>query len=357
MQLKQSGIPPDTPLSEAMERLGRLEHQFLAILEDELVVGSLTDGDVRRAMLKGLTLAAPVSDAMNRSPTIASTTQSSSELRAIMVQKQLRYLPLVDPANRFAGTISLEQISSDSAPKRALVMAGGLGQRLRPLTENVPKPMLDVGGVPLLETLIRQLASYGFREISISINYLGEQIQEHFGDGSNFEIKIDYITETERMGTVGAASLLQTPETGPLLVMNGDILTTINFRALMDFHQSTGADMTMGVRTYKHQVPYGVVNTHGLDITSIDEKPELEFFVNAGLYVLEPAVLARLPKKPMDMTDLVAELLNDPDARVTACPVHEYWQDIGREQDLLHARKTYDRFFLNRSPVKQPNDS
>lgn len=348
MNMIGNTVAVSASLSVAMERMGQLRHQFLVLLEEREVVGTLTDGDVRRALLRGVNLFAPVSEAMNSRPIVSTAVGSRAQHRSIMLRKNIRFLPIIDKDNNLIDIAVLDELSGDGVPQRALIMAGGLGQRLRPYTDTVPKPMLDIGGAPLLETLVRQLCNFGFRSLTISINYLGDQIVSHFGDGNAYGVEIDYITETERMGTVGAASLLKRPEAKPLLVMNGDILTTINFRALMDFHLSTGADMTMGVRSYKHQVPYGVVNTKGLNIVSIEEKPELDFFVNAGLYVIEPSVLARLRPEPRDMTDLVAELLSDPSMSVIACPVHEYWQDIGREQDLLNARRRYnDLFFLS----------
>ncbi|MFN3171111.1 MAG: nucleotidyltransferase family protein [Hyphomicrobiales bacterium] len=345
MTMPDNTLPATTSMSTAMNVLNALPHQFLVALDEGRIVGTLTDGDIRRAILRGVGLEAPVEEAMNKTPVVALSKQSSAELRDLMLLKQVRHLPLVDNSGLFVGIVGLDELQSGALVDHALLMVGGLGTRLRPHTETVPKPMLQIGGLPLLETMVGQLRSHGFTKITLSINYLGEQIRSYFGDGSEFNVTIDYVTEPERMGTVGAVSLMHKPATKPLMIMNGDILTAMNFRAFMDFHLSTGADLTMGVRTYKQQIPYGVVNTRGLNITSIEEKPELEFFVNAGLYVVEPAVLADLPKRPMDMTDLVADLLKDDNRQVTACPIHEYWQDIGREDDLIQARKEYQAVF------------
>lgn len=328
-----------------MSVLNTLPQQFLVALDDGCIAGTLTDGDIRRAILRGVGLEAPIEEAMNKTPVIGRSEQSAAELQNLMLLKQVRYLPLVDDSDFFVKIVSLDELQSDALVDHALLMVGGLGTRLRPQTETIPKPMLQIGGLPLLETMVRQLRSHGFTKITLSINYLGEKIQSYFGDGSEFSVAIDYVTESERMGTIGAASLMQKPVIKPLLIMNGDILTTMNFRAFTDFHLTTGADLTMGVRTYKQQIPYGVVNTRGLNITSIEEKPELEFFVNAGLYVVEPSVLADLPKQPLDMTDLVADLLEHDERQVIACPIHEYWQDIGREDDLMQARKEYQTVF------------
>ena len=338
-------VPPAMTISQGMAKLNELPQQFMVVIDNDKIVGTVTDGDIRRALLADIPLDAPISRAMNPKPITANANQSFAQLNSLMVRLSLKFLPLVDHDRRLVRVFRSDEMTSEKPLNQALIMAGGLGMRLRPYTEKTPKPMLEIGGIPLLETLVRQLAGYGFSDITLSISYLGEQVIDHFGDGSSLGLKITYITEDQRMGTAGSATLIQPLPQRPLLITNGDILTNVNFRSFMDFHLSTSADLTMGVRTFSQQVPYGVVNTRGLDITSIEEKPTLDFFVNAGIYVIEPSVLAELEKSPLDMTDLVEKLLGQDGRRVAACPVHEYWQDIGREDDLLRARADYNGIF------------
>lgn len=345
MREQNHRVAEDVTLAEGMARLNELPMQFMVVMNGSRIVGTVTDGDIRRAILSGVPLDAPLSRAMNPSPVTATSEMTRAELYSLMTELGIRFVPLVAEGGVLERIVCIDDVRGDGLVDQALIMAGGLGMRLRPHTENTPKPMLEIGGTPLLETLVRQLAGYGFNHVALSINYLGDQIRDHFGDGSRFGVRVSYITETERMGTAGAASLMDPLPMRPLLVMNGDILTSINFRAFMEFHHSTGADLTMGVRTFQQQVPYGVVNTRGLEITSIEEKPTLDFFVNAGLYVIEPDVLASLAQEPLDMTDLVERLLSEGGRRVAACPVHEYWQDIGREEDLFRAREDYGQIF------------
>jgi NDP-sugar pyrophosphorylase family protein len=224
-------------------------------------------------------------------------------------------------------------------------MAGGLGTRLRPLTENTPKPLLPVGGRPLLETIVENFANQGFQKIFLSVNYKAEMFEQHFGDGSRFGVQIEYIHESDRMGTAGALTMLPSRPENPLIVMNADLLTTLDFRQFLEFHRAHRAKATMGVREYAFQVPYGVVEADGERLVSISEKPVHQFFVSAGMYILEPEVLDRIPAGCFfDMPTLFQSMLDEKvDAAVF--PVREYWLDIGRLDDLERAQVEFGKFF------------
>jgi NDP-sugar pyrophosphorylase family protein len=224
-------------------------------------------------------------------------------------------------------------------------MAGGLGKRLRPLTETIPKPMLEVGGRPLLEQIIAGFADQGFWRITISVNYRREMVQDYFGDGSKFGVEIDYVEETRRMGTAGALSLLPERPEGPFIVMNGDLLVSLRFDQLLEFHRRLDAAGTMVVREYSHQVPYGVVRADGDLMTGIEEKPVARYFVNGGIYVLSPEALDRVrPDHPLDMPSLLTEI-TEGGGRVAVFPLRDYWRDIGHMDDLEAARSEFGSVF------------
>jgi NDP-sugar pyrophosphorylase family protein len=217
-------------------------------------------------------------------------------------------------------------------------MAGGFGSRLRPLTDDLPKPMLPVGDCPLMEHIVNQLRASGIRQVKVTTHYKPEAITGYFGDGHNFGVKIDYLHEEHPLGTAGALGLMSPPQ-GPLLVMNGDILSRVNFRAMVDFHREYGAQLTMGVRLHEYQVPYGVVEPDGVVVRQLTEKPTLRLFVNAGIYLLEPEVydyIRRPVTERFDMTDLIQRLLVA-EQRVVSFPISEYWRDIGQHADYKDA--------------------
>jgi NDP-sugar pyrophosphorylase family protein len=224
-------------------------------------------------------------------------------------------------------------------------MAGGLGTRLRPLTDDIPKPLLKVGNKPILETIIRNFAEHGFVNITISLNYKGDMIKDYFGDGSDFGVNIDYVEENKRLGTAGALSLLKENPHEPFFVMNGDLLTDVNFSHLLDFHSFGNSTATMCVREYEYQVPYGVIQTKDSDITSIVEKPIQKFFVNAGIYVLSPSVFNDIPENEFFDMPTLFNILIEKQKKVSSFPIHEYWLDIGRMSDFEQAQSEYFRIF------------
>ena len=231
-------------------------------------------------------------------------------------------------------------VGDKKLPLQAFIMAGGVGKRLKPLTDDIPKPMLKVGNKPILEHIVGQLRDTGIENIRISTNYLREKISDYFGNGENFGVNIEYVNEDQPLGTAGSIGLVKAP-TNPLLVINGDILTGVNFRAMFNFHVEHEADMTVGVRKYEFQVPYGVIECDGYKICGLQEKPLHQFFVNAGIYLIQPPMLAHIPSaRRYDMTDLVNELLLR-EKNVVSFPIIEYWVDIGMPGDFKRANEKY----------------
>jgi NDP-sugar pyrophosphorylase family protein len=259
----------------------------------------------------------------------------------MMKTQGVRQLPLINEAERVVGLAFVSELQEEEPlPIRAVVMAGGFGKRLGSLTEDLPKPMLPIGGRPLMELLIGRLREAGVRRVTVTTHYKPERIRDHFGDGGRFGVEIDYVIEKEPLGTAGAVALIE-PGDEPLLVVNGDLLTRVDFRALLKFHRNERAALSVGIRSYEMEVPYGVVETEGASITGIREKPRLSFFVNAGIYLLDPATPKSIPRgKRFDMTDLMDALIQD-GRRVAGFPIIEYWLDIGRSNDYEKALIDY----------------
>lgn len=322
----------------------------LVVDERRRLVGTVTDGDLRRAMLASLDLNLAVGDLVrnrdccpNHSPITALAGTSESELLALMNRDQLRHIPLLDEQGRVVDLVTLNDLVQDlDLPAKAVVMAGGYGNRLRPLTERVPKPMLLVGDRPLMELIIDQLREVGFRHVLVTTHYKAEVIEKHFGDGKDHGVEIKYLGEDEPMGTAGALCSLEGSDR-PILVVNGDILTTVDFRAMLNFHHEHGADMTVAVKQQETRIPYGVVDTAGVDVIGISEKPVLRHFVNAGIYLLSPEVCSLIPEgRRYDITDLITHLIAQR-YRVISFPVREYWQDIGRLEDYERALADFQK--------------
>lgn len=340
-------IRPEASILDAIKAIdtGGIKIALIAGADGKLM-GTVTDGDIRRGLLKGIGTQQPVSEVMNSNPRVIEAGSGSAAAVEKMRRLSIQQLPVVDTEGRVVGIELFDElVAPQSSDTLVVLMAGGLGTRLRPLTETLPKPMIPVGGRPLLETIVRNFELQGFRRIYLSVNYKSEVIREHFGDGLKFGVSIDYLTEEKRMGTAGALSLLPDFPLGPIIVMNGDLLTSVNFRHLVDFHKQQGARATMCVREYSFQVPYGVVQTDGSRLTQIVEKPVHSFFVNAGVYVIDPSALVLLPEdQPFDMPQLFDAITARGDV-ASVFPIHEYWLDIGRFDDLERAQDDFRKVF------------
>ena len=312
----------------------------LATDNDGRLAGVVTDGDLRRALLAGLALEDPVSGIVNRKFIALSPGHGRADVLELMQARQIDAIPIVDGEGRPKGLHLLHAFLA-AAPlgNWAVVMAGGRGQRLRPLTDTTPKPMLRVAGRPILERIVLHLAGAGIGRIFLAIKYGGQMIEDHFGDGSAFGCSIEYLREDQPLGTAGALSLLPEQPGDPLLVLNGDLITNVNVSGLLEFHVSGGHDATIGTRHYRHTIPFGCIETNGDRVVALHEKPTLSRLVNTGIYVLDPAVQKRVPRGvEVTMPEVIDSLLADAGS-VGAFEVEGDWMDIGQREQLDLARQ------------------
>lgn len=344
--LKRFTVTVQSTIREAMQVIDKQARGIALLVNSEgRLEHTITDGDIRRAILEGTSLETPVSDLLARkasspypTPMMAAAGTDRAVLLKLMQDNTLRQLPLTDERGVVVDLVTLgDLLPEQPLPVKAVIMAGGFGKRLAPLTDDLPKPMLPVGGRPLIERTVEQLRESGIKRINITTHYKPEKITEHFGDGDDFGVEIKYLAEERPLGTAGALGLMETPEE-PLLVINGDILTSIDYRSLFDYHREHEAELTIGVRQYRLQVPYGVVEGDGSRVQCIREKPEVNFLINAGIYLLEPSVLAHVHgDQRIDMTTLIETLIAD-GRRVVSYPVVEYWLDIGQHDEYEQAQ-------------------
>jgi NDP-sugar pyrophosphorylase family protein len=312
----------------------------LVVDKENRLLGTITDGDIRRALMAGSAMSSLATSVMQKNPIAVNQGDSRRKALQIMREKDLLHLPVLDAKGVVVGLETVRDLLfKEQRPNPVLLMAGGLGKRLYPLTREVPKPLLPVGEKPILQTILEQLAEGGFSQFFLAVHYRSEQVRAHFGDGSKWGVRIEYLEERQPLGTAGALSLLdQTMIDAPLLMMNGDLLTRLDFGQLVDFHGEHGGLATMCVREYDFQIPYGVVHGDGDQVTDIIEKPVQKFFVNAGIYILEPELLGQCrPDEAIDMPDLLRQVVND-GRKVSMFPIHEYWLDIGRMEEYERAQ-------------------
>lgn len=342
-------LPLITKAGAVRELMALMDHCALGIAlvvdESQRLEATITDGDVRRAILLGVGLDQPISSLLatrksnGRSgpPVTARAGVSSEQLCQLMTEYGVRQVPLLDADGRIVDiAIESDYLAQSTLQLDGLIMAGGFGKRLMPLTENCPKPMLPVSGRPILEHLICNLRSAGIQHVSISTHYMAENIVEHFHDGKDFGINIEYVSEDRPMGTAGALAKASVGDV-PLLVINGDILTSIDFRAMLEFHREHTADMTVAVQQHEVQIPYGVIATQGIDAVSIVEKPSVRHFINAGIYLVQPGVCRMVPAdSAFDMPDLITSLISAR-KRVICFPIREYWLDVGQMEQYERA--------------------
>ena len=304
----------------------------LVVGDDGKLLGTVTDGDIRRALIKHLDMNSFVNEVMNKSPEVALTSESSKSILSRMKRLDFLHIPIIDNQGILVGLESLSHlIANKKIDNPVFLMAGGFGTRLQPLTNDRPKPLLNIGKQPILETIINQFIEYGFHNFYISTHYKAEMIREYFGDGGNKGVSINYVHEEFPLGTAGSLGLL--PDDileSPLIMMNSDLLTKLDFSKLLHFHDEQGGVATVCTREYDFQVPYGVIETHGDSVVDIIEKPVHKFFVNAGIYVLENSLVRQVKaNKYMDMPNLLQDKINQKE-QVNTFPIHEYWLDIGR---------------------------
>lgn len=313
----------------------------LVVDGDGRLAGVVTDGDLRRALLRGLSLQSKVDEAMNRAPLVAAGAIPAAEALAVMRGRGVRHLPLVDAQRRVVGLLRQEELLEPAPlPTCAVIMAGGEGKRLRPLTDATPKPLLSVGGKPILEILIERLRHSGVRDVVLALHHKSDMIRDHFDDGARLGVRMSYVLEPEPRGTMGALTLLPSQPTTPFFVINSDILTKCDFRAMWTQHtEQPGTAMTVGVSLHQVDLPYGEFTLRNGRVLTVEEKPRKEYPINAGIYVLSPGAVDAIPRdRYFDATDLIRAVL-DSGGPVAAYLIREYWLDVGRHFDLEKANR------------------
>ena len=332
-------VRADATMAEVVEVIDRGAVQIaLVVNENESLLGTVTDGDFRRALLRGLSMQTPVEQFMHREFRALPETATDEDALNLMRRNFIHQIPALDDAGRVVRLFRLEElIKPKERSNIVVIMAGGKGERLKSLTTNCPKPMLEVGGKPILEIILEQCIEGGFREFYFSVGYLKEQIKDYFGDGSSWKVNIQYLEEDKPLGTAGALSLLPSTPEHPLLVLNGDVLTRVDYGHLVRFHTEHDVSATLCVQEHTTRIPYGVVRMDDVMIQAIEEKPVLSNYVSAGIYLLEPPMLELVPSGQFfDMPQLMERALEQKH-RVSAFPIHEYWLDVGLPESLERA--------------------
>jgi dTDP-glucose pyrophosphorylase/predicted transcriptional regulator len=340
-------IRPETSILETLRVIDDSGLEIALVVDpEETLLGTVTDGDIRRAILRSISLQDPVKEIMNHSPVTATLDTPEDQVLFLMSQRLIKQLPILDSRRHVVDLRLLRDLTVRQKRENcAVIMAGGLGRRLGDLTRNMPKPLLPVGSQPLLGTIVRQLRKHGFWKLLVAVNYRSSQIKDYLGDGSEFDVQIQYIEESDYLGTAGALSLAPEPFEKPFLVVNGDILSTVNYANLMQFHEGSGKAMTACTREFRLEIPFGIVKTKGTDLVQIKEKPSYHFLVNAGIYVLNPSTLNDLePGRKMDMPQLIMRTASK-GWGVGCFPLTEFWLDIGKLDDYQRAQSEFANLF------------
>ena len=328
----------NSTISEAIQSLNRSSLKIVLVVgKNNQLIGTVTDGDIRRAILMGKEITNNIGDIVQKKPVISSPQMSRNEIIDLMIANKVFQVPIVDKGGEVIGlNLWSDLVAANNIPNYFVIMAGGKGTRLHPFTTNIPKAMVKIGGKPMIELIIEKARAEGFVNFFISLNHLGDIIQNYFGDGTSFGVNIRYVKESAPLGTAGALSLIDVSNiSDSIVVTNCDVIADINYAGLLDFHKVNSAHATMGVKIFEWENPYGVVRLNDLAILGIDEKPIQSFVINAGVYVLEPEILKKffLLTEKNDMTDLFRKFLRE-SLSVVAYPIHENWCDVGRPEDL-----------------------
>jgi len=338
---RQAILPVESTIQEAIRNLDKVGIKIILVVNPARELqGTISDGDIRRGLLKGLDLSSPIESIIHRNAFVVTPEMGPEMVRQLMTVNKIQQVPVVDKNHHVVGLHLWDEISVPSLrPNLMVIMAGGMGTRLRPHTETCPKPMLPVAGKPMLEHIIDRAKQEGFNRFILAIHYLGNMIEEHFGRGDKIGVKIDYLREKTPLGTAGALGLLNPIPDAPFVVTNGDVVTDIRYGELIDFHSRHAAIATMAVRTHEWQHPFGVVQIKGVEIVGLEEKPVARSHINAGVYALSPVALKELkPGDSCDMPTLFRRLQADA-KRTVAYPMHEPWLDVGRVDDYATAQQ------------------
>ena len=329
-------------IEDAIRNLNNTALKIVMVADDDkYFLGTISDGDIRRGLLKGLTLSSPIQSIVHQNALVVPAGLTRDTVLSMMTANKVQQIPVVDDDGKIVGLHIWDEVASVQArPNSMVIMAGGMGTRLLPHTESCPKPMLLIQGKPMLEHIIERAKSEGFSHFIVAIHHLGHMIEEYFGDGGKFGVRIDYLREKAPLGTAGALSLLDPLPKYPFVVTNGDVITDIRYGEILDFHLRHQAAATMAVRVHEWQHPFGVVEINGVEIIGFEEKPIARSHVNAGVYVIEPDSLAQLQKDARCDMPTLFERLQEKTQRTVAYPMHEPWLDVGRPDDLAKARSS-----------------
>lgn len=336
-------ISAEDNISTAIESLNVSMMQIVLIVDEQnRLIGTVTDGDIRRGLLNGIELSNSACSIMNRDPFVISTSMDRASVLQLMQINRLHQLPVIDEHRRIVDLYLFDElVTPDNRENTMVIMAGGKGTRLRPYTENCPKPLLEVGGKPMLEHIIHRASLDGFSKFIISIHYLGHMIEDYFGNGEKWNVEISYLREESPLGTAGALSLITDKLSNPLLITNGDVLTDIRYSEIIDFHIDHNAVATMAVRRHQWENPFGVVKTKGVDIIGFEEKPIVYSHINAGIYVLDHKILEMLEVNKYCDMPILFDRIKDHEKRTIVYPMHEPWLDVGRHDDFQSAQKLH----------------
>jgi dTDP-glucose pyrophosphorylase len=337
-------ISPNASVRDAISTIEKSGVQIALAVRSGKLIGTVTDGDIRRAFLnKGIKLDDPISEIINKKFTfINEKNNKKKDVILKMKQEDLRHIPVIDNKGYLKDLFFINDLLNfGEASNEIVIMAGGKGLRLGKLTKNCPKPMLKINNKPILEIILEQCANQGFKKFHISVNYLKEQIKKYFKNGSNFNVKINYLEEKSFLGTAGSLNMFKKKPTEPFLVINGDVLSKINLKNLIDFHNDHSSDITICVKEYINKIPYGIIDINGCEVNSLKEKPTITNHINAGIYLINPDILKLLPKnKYFEMTDLI-NLAKEKKYKINAFPIYEYWQDLGYPENLIQTENQW----------------
>lgn len=343
VNIKDIIIDKEYTLLECYRLLNDTGERILVCLEDGRLMGIIMDSDLRRGILSGIKLEDKIASVINPHPVVATSDMSKHAILVLMKEKSVDPVPVVDKEGNFVDLYRMnELLRLIDLPNSAVIMAGGLGRRLMPLTKSMPKPLLKIGGKPIIEHVIRHIADYGIESFYITVNYKSEMIKKYLKDGKHMGARITYLEEKKQLGTVGAIGLLKNHTIEfPFIVMNGDILTRINFHKLLEEHKNSGSPLTVCLTMYHYDVPYGVVDVRDGKVMGISEKPEYDFFINAGIYCMSPELIEFIPSDSYYDINMLIDLLLSKDIPVGTFPIEEYWRDIGSIKDFYGARSDF----------------
>lgn len=348
IDIKHILISQNTSIKDSITVIDNGGVRIVLIVDEEgRLVGTLTDGDIRRAILRNVSFNDPVEKIMHKTPVTANSTDSDEKILNLMKLRVVSQIPILDESLRVIGIKLWDELTAKGCEKDnpVIILAGGLGKRLKPLTDNIPKPLVKIGDKPILEIIIEKLKSYGFTNIFISVNYKSSMIEDYFQDGRTFGVKISYLKEKYPLGTASSIRLAKKYISLPFLSINGDILTNVNFDYFLHYHLQYKYDLTIAVSKYQIQVPYGIIKFEEDRVTKIEEKPEVKFYINAGLYILTPEIIDLIPEdRYFDMTELINIAIREK-ISIGCFPIREYWLDVGGLSDFEKAQKEYKRYF------------